>query len=139
MPIPLSLTAYNIMDIESFRNYCLSKSGVTEMFPFDDRVLVFKVMGKMFALTDVPSFESINLKCDPEKALILREMHAGVTPGYHMNKQHWNTVLMDGSVPDHLVYQWIDDAYRLVVRKLPRTMRDQLAGEYEFRNTLPST
>ncbi|MEL6539479.1 MAG: MmcQ/YjbR family DNA-binding protein [Bacteroidota bacterium] len=116
------------MDIESFRSYCLCKEKVTETFPFDERTLVFKVAGKMFALADVHLFESINLKCDPEKALLLRETYAGVTPGYHMNKEHWNTVSMDGSIPDNLICQWIDDSYNLVVSKLPRNVRDNLAS-----------
>ncbi len=114
------------MNIESFRTYCLQKAGVTEELPFDDRTLVFKVLGKMFALTDVTLFGSVNLKCAPEKALQLRATYIGVTPGYHMNKKHWNTVLMDGSIPDSLIYRWIDDSYQLVVEKLPRAARNQL-------------
>ena len=114
------------MDIESFRAYCLAKDGVTEELPFDNQTLVFKVMGKMFALTDVDLFESINLKCDPEEAALLRERYDAVVPGYHMNKQHWNTVLMDGSLPDTLVTQWIDQSYDLVVAKLPRKVRSDL-------------
>ncbi|MEL6152598.1 MAG: MmcQ/YjbR family DNA-binding protein [Bacteroidota bacterium] len=114
------------MNIESFRKYCLQKVGATEDFPFDNQTLVFKVLGKMFALTDLTLFESVNLKCAPEKALQLRAAHLGVTPGYHMNKKHWNTVKIDGSIPDALLYQWIDDSYQLVINKLPRAMRDQL-------------
>ncbi len=109
------------MDIESFRNHCLSKNGVTEEFPFDQNTLVFKVMGKMFALTDIDLFESINLKCDPEEALVLREKYPAVIPGYHMNKKHWNTIKMEGNVPDNLVKQWIDNSYNLVVNKLSKT------------------
>ncbi len=77
----------------------------------------------MFALADVDLFTSVNLKCDPEEAALLREHHAGVLPGYHMSKKHWNTVLMDGSVSDTLVIQWIDDSYELVVAKLPKKLR----------------
>lgn len=108
------------MDIETYRNYCLRKKGVSETFPFDKRTLVYKVMDKMFALTNVDTFESINLKCDPEIALQLRELYEGVIPGYHMNKKCWNTVKVDGCIPDSLLYQWIDDSYRLVVEKLPK-------------------
>lgn len=106
------------MDIEAYRNYCLAKKGVTEEFPFDAHTLVYKVMGKMFSLADIDTFQSINLKCIPEKALQLREAYEEVTPGYHMNKKHWNTVRTDGSVSDNLLYQWIDDSYKLVADKL---------------------
>ena len=114
------------MDIVSFRNYCLSKKGVTEEFPFDNNTLVFKVCGKMFALADVDEFESINLKCDPEEAVLLREQYPAVVPGYHMNKKHWNTVVMDGSVGDRLLTQWIDHSYELVVQKLTKVQKEQL-------------
>ncbi|HEU4471692.1 MAG TPA: MmcQ/YjbR family DNA-binding protein [Flavisolibacter sp.] len=114
------------MDIEAYREYCLSLTGVTEGFPFDERTLVFYVKGKMFALTDVDAFSSINLKCDPELAVELRERYAAVRPGYHMNKKHWNTVEIDGSVPDRLIRQWIRDSYDLVVAKLPKKDREGL-------------
>jgi len=114
------------MNIESYREYCLKKPGVTEEFPFDQNTLVFKVSGKMFALADVESFGSINLKCDPEEAVYLREKYPAVRPGYHMNKQHWNTVEMDGSLSDNLLKKWIDDSYNLVVEKLPKKQRDEL-------------
>jgi len=109
------------MDIESFRNHCLAKKGVTEEFPFDLNTMVFKVMGKMFALTDIDLFESINLKCDPEVALVLREKYPAVIPGFHMNKKHWNTIKMEGDVPNNLIEQWIDNSYNLVINKLPKT------------------
>ncbi|MBK7651360.1 MAG: MmcQ/YjbR family DNA-binding protein [Flammeovirgaceae bacterium] len=114
------------MNIETFRSYCLSKKGVSEEFPFDENTLVFKVMGKMFALTDLDNFESVNLKCDPEKAVQLREEFSSVMPGYHMNKKHWNTVLMDSGISDRLVKEWIDDSYSLVVDSLPKRMRQEL-------------
>lgn len=114
------------MDIESFRAYCLKKKGVTEEFPFGEGVLVFKVMGKMFALTDVETFESVNLKVDPEKGAELREAYPAVQPGYHMNKKHWNTVMMDGSLPDKLVREWIDDSYALVASKLTKREKSAL-------------
>jgi len=114
------------LNIESFRSFCLSRKGVTEEFPFDENTLVFKVMGKMFALTDLQSFESINLKCDPEMAVQLREQHASVLPGYHMNKRHWITVLMDGSVPDRLIREWIEISYGLIVARLPKSKKTEL-------------
>ena len=114
------------MNIENYRDYCLSKAGVTEAFPFDENTLVFKVMGKMFALADVDEFESVNLKCDPELALKLRETYVGVRPGYHMNKKHWNTVSMDGSLPDEKIKEWIDHSYALVVAGLPKKVREEL-------------
>lgn len=102
------------MNLESFREYCLKKSGAREEFPFGEETMVFKVEGKMFALTDVETFASINLKCDPEVAVELREQYPSVQPGYHMNKKHWNTIVMDGSIPDRLVKEWIDSSYSLV-------------------------
>jgi predicted DNA-binding protein (MmcQ/YjbR family) len=114
------------MNIEEFRDFCLSMNGVTEEFPFDQETLVFKVMGKMFALTDVDTFESINLKCDPERAIELREQYPAVLPGYHMNKKHWNTVLANGEIPDPLLKQWTRDSYDLVVSGLPKKDRLQL-------------
>ena len=114
------------MNIEEFRELCLLKKGVTEEFPFDAETLVFKVMGKMFALADVDLFESINLKCDPERSVELREQFTGVVPGFHMNKNHWNTVSMDGSVPDKLAIELIDHSYDLVASKLPRRLKVEL-------------
>jgi predicted DNA-binding protein (MmcQ/YjbR family) len=114
------------LNVEQFRSYCLDKRAVTEEFPFGEDTLVFKVMGKMFALADVTVFESINLKCDPEQAVQLREQYPGVLPGYHMNKKHWNTVLMDGSLPDKLTMSWIDDSYNLVVASLPARVKAEL-------------
>ena len=114
------------MNIESFRAYCLAKPGTSESLPFDNQILVFKVADKMFALTDVDLFTSINLKCDPEQAALLREQYEAVQPGYHMNKKHWNTILMDGSVSDVLIKQWTDDSYNLVISKLPQRVRAAL-------------
>lgn len=109
------------MNIEEFRDFCLSLNKVTEEFPFDNNTLVFKVLGKMFALCDVDKFESINLKCDPTKAIQLREEHPGIViPGYHMNKKHWNTVVMDNNIPDEKIKDWITDSYDLVVAKLSK-------------------
>ncbi len=114
------------MDIESFRNYCIHKKGVIEDFPFDEDTIVFKVMGKMFALADVDAFKSVNLKSHPERSIELRERYSGISPGYHMNKVHWNTINMDGTVPDDLIIDLIDHSYNLVVDKLPKTVRNEL-------------
>lgn len=114
------------MTLSAFRAYCLSKKGATEEFPFDENTAVYKVMDKMFALADVHLFDSINLKCDPDKALVLREQYEQVQPGYHMNKKHWNTILVDGVLPESLLRQWIDDSYALVVEGLPLKFRVRL-------------
>jgi len=116
------------MDIESYREYCLSKPGVTEELPFGPDTLVFKVMGKMFSATGIETFESINLKCDPEEAVRLREEYSAILPGYHMNKKHWNTVLMDGTLPVALVRKMIDDSYQLVVNSLTKKLQAELEG-----------
>jgi predicted DNA-binding protein (MmcQ/YjbR family) len=100
---------------------CLSLKGVTEEFPFGENTLVHKVMGKMFALTDIENFKSINLKVNPETGVELRERYPSVLPGYHMNKKHWITVMMDGSVPDRQLRQWILDSYNLVAAGLTKT------------------
>lgn len=115
-----------IMNIEEFREYCLTKVEVTEGFPFDETTLVFKVFDKMFALTDVEGEFTINLKCNPDKAIELRERYSCVIPGYHMNKKHWNTVIVDGSVSDDLIKEWIDESYSLIVQKLPLKLRNKL-------------
>lgn len=124
----LKITDYElrIMNIEKFRTYCMSMKGVTEEFPFDESTLVFKVGGKMFALLDVDTFESVNLKCDPEKAIELRERYTAVQPGFHMNKKHWNTVKIDGSLPDPLILEWLDDSYELVYEKLPNSVKESI-------------
>lgn len=114
------------MNIETFRDYCLQKNHVTEEFPFGEDTLVYKVMGKMFALTDIDLFTSINLKCHPEEAVLLRDQYPAVQAGYHMNKAHWNTILMDNSIPDYLIKLWIDHSYLLVVDKLPAKVKRQI-------------
>lgn len=117
------------MDFRALRDYCTGRPGVTEEFPFDETSLVFKVMGKMFALTDVEALPlTINLKCDPDLAVELRERYPAVQPGYHMNKTHWNTVELDGSLSDEEVRKMIDHSYELVVRGLPRKDRARLTG-----------
>ena len=117
------------MTLEAFRSECLKKKGVTEETPFGPDTLVYKVAGKMFALTGMSDFDSVNLKADPEAAVELREKYEAVLPGYHMNKKHWNTVLMDGSIPDKLVLQWLEDSYQLVragLTKKEKTALDKL-------------
>jgi predicted DNA-binding protein (MmcQ/YjbR family) len=114
------------MNIEDLRQYCLLKKGVTESFPFDDVTLVFKVMDKIFLLTNLDGELSVNLKCSPDKAEELRAEYPSVFPGYHMNKKHWNTVLIDGSIMDKMIYEWIDISYRLVADSLPKNLKDKL-------------
>jgi len=104
------------MNIETLREYCISKKGATEGFPFGEDTLVFKTDGKIFALVNLDGDLSINLKCEPAFALELRERYASVTPGYHMNKKHWNTVLLDETISDKEIFSWIDHSYELVKR-----------------------
>ena len=115
-----------LMNIEELRDYCIAKPGVTEEFPFDETTLVFKVMGKMFVLTNLDGDWSLNLKCDPERALELRERYPAILPGWHMNKSLWNTVMMDGSLSSKLILEMIDHSYQLVVDKLPRKLKETL-------------
>ena len=106
------------MNVEEIRKYCIVKAGVTESLPFNDTALVFKVAGKMFALLDLSDdSRGITLKCDPTMAIELREKYSAVTPAWHFNKKHWNTILVDGSVPDKEILFWIDHSYNLVLRK----------------------
>lgn len=109
------------MNTEDIRAYCLLKKAVTEGFPFDDETLVFKVGGKIFALLALENGR-INLKCDPEKAIELREQYNSITPGYHMNKQHWNT-LIPNELPNKLIAELIDHSYDLVLKSLPRKIQ----------------
>ncbi len=114
------------MDVEQIREYCLSNERVTEGFPFNDTALVFKVAGKMFALLDLSEENrGLSLKCDPELAIELREQHPEVEPAYHFNKKHWNSVILDGSIPDDLLLEWLDHSYELVVASLPLKARQQ--------------
>ncbi len=116
------------MNIEVFRDYCLSKKGVTESFPFDEKTLVFKVMGKMFALSGLEHIPArANLKCDPERALELREEYDGlITAGYHMSKKHWNTVELESNIPQSLLIEMIDHSYDLVVKGLTKKLKEEL-------------
>ncbi|WP_340075137.1 MmcQ/YjbR family DNA-binding protein [Leptobacterium sp. I13] len=119
------------MNIEELRDYCIRKKGVTESFPFNQDVLVFKVMGKMYALLSLKAWEegnpTINLKCDPEKALILREQYESIYAGYHMNKKHWNTIaLKNGTISKSLLKELMDHSYDVVVQGLPRKVQEEL-------------
>jgi predicted DNA-binding protein (MmcQ/YjbR family) len=114
------------MTLDYFREYCLSFKGTTEELPFDENTLVFKVLGKMFALCNMMSFEFTNLKCDPEKAVNLREEHTAVTPAWQMNKKHWNSVSFMGDLSDQQIENWIEDSYNLVVKNMPKKLREQL-------------
>ncbi len=114
------------MDLEAIRNHCLKKKGVTEELPFGEDTPVYKVMGKMFLLASLSYPITINIKCDPEKAMDLRERYSSVTPGYHMNKTHWNTVLLDGSVTNREILKWIDESYGLVLEGLKKSDKVKL-------------
>jgi len=115
------------MDLESFREYCLSKPGATEDMPFGEDVLVFRVGGKMFALASLDEIPATaNLKCDPDLALELRDRYEQVRPGYHMNKKHWNTVEIDSGIPDAELRKMIDHSYELVTKSLPKAERKKL-------------
>lgn len=108
------------MNIEQLREYCISCKGVTETFPFDEDTLVFKVSGKAFALISLSEANSVNLKCDPERALLLRAEYQAIVPGYHMNKKHWNTVVFNQDAADSLILELVEHSYNLVVASLTR-------------------
>lgn len=116
------------MNVEEFRDYCMNKKGVTEGFPFDETTIVFKVMGKMFALSGIEDFASINLKCDPERAIELREQYHSINPGWHMNKKHWNTVEVNGDANDQKIYELIDHSYDLVKQSLTKKLKEELGN-----------
>lgn len=108
------------MNIESFRTYCLSKPHATEHFPFDEDTLVFKIGDeRMFALISLSEADRVNLKCDPERAIELRERFSAVQPGFHMSKKHWNTVFFNRELSDNELFELIDHSYDLVYKKLP--------------------
>ncbi|EDP98162.1 MmcQ/YjbR family DNA-binding protein [Kordia algicida OT-1] len=121
------------MNIELLREYCISKLAVTETFPFDEDVLVFKVLGKMFALTSLKGWESgtpsVNLKCDPDKAEELRGEYESIKPGFHMSKKHWNTVeLHQGELSNAFIQELIDESYRLVIKGMTKKQKAELAN-----------
>ncbi|MHB8336816.1 MAG: MmcQ/YjbR family DNA-binding protein [Ignavibacteriaceae bacterium] len=115
------------MDLETVREYCLNKKGVTESLPFDEDTPVYKVMGKIFLIANINPPVSINIKCDPEKAVELREHYSAVTPGYHMNKMHWNTIFFENAIPNKFILEWIDDSYNLIVDGLKKTEKQKLS------------
>lgn len=126
------------MTLEEFNQYCLAKPGVTADYPFKGECVWMKVLGKMFALANVQAmkmdgqmvdtFHFINLKCSPDKALELREAHAAIVPGWHQNKEHWNTLYMDGSLEHQLVKELVDHSYDIVLQSLPKKQKDQLTS-----------
>ena len=117
------------MNLETLHQYCISKNGVTEHFPFDDDALVFKIGNKMYAITALSSFEkgmpSVSLKCNPEKAAELRANHDDIQPGWHLNKVHWNTVKINAAVPDKMIFDLIDHSYELVFSSLPKKIQSE--------------
>ncbi len=114
------------MHIESLRSYCLSLPEAEEGLPFGGDTLVFSVRGKMFCATGIDDFEFINVKCDPEKAIDLRERYEDVVPGFHMNKRHWNSIRTGTLIPDAQIQEWIRDSYRLVVAGMTKKQREGL-------------
>ena len=110
---------------EEFHSYCLALPHTEDCFPFNETTLVFKVHGKMFALGDIENWSFLNLKCDPDKALELRAENEGITPAYHMNKKHWNSVDVLGKVSRQEIFDLIDHSYQLVFNSLPKKIRDQ--------------
>lgn len=126
------------MDLETFNHYCLSKKGVTASYPFKGETVWMKVAGKMFAMANVqemmkdgeliPSFHFVNLKCDPQKAEELRTSHHAIQPGWHQNKTHWNSLYMDGSLNDHLIFELIDHSYNIVFDSLSNKVKEELSS-----------
>lgn len=115
------------MNIEEFREYCLSKKHVTECFPFDEKTLVFKVAGKMFALSGLERYPStVNLKCDPEKAIVLREEYSDIFEGFHMSKKHWNSVIIENNLSNKFIKELIDHSYNLVIKGMPKKEQQKL-------------
>ncbi len=114
------------MNIEELRSFCLNLPGAPESFLFDDVTLVFNAGGKMFALTNLDGPLSVNLKCEPEKAIELREPYSEVSPGYHMSKLHWNTIDLTGVIPDKLIHQWTIDSYNLVFNSQSQKVKESI-------------
>ncbi len=117
-----------MIDVEYISSYCLAKKGVVETFPFNETTLVFKVMGKMFALLPLENGDRIALKCDPERAMELREEWEEITGAFHMNKKHWNTVMTSGRISVELLRELIDHSYDLVVASLKKSLKEELAA-----------
>jgi len=117
------------MNVEEVRQFCIAKKGVSEGFPFDEVTLVIKVGGKIFLLMNLEKDPSLNLKCDPERSIDLRERYEEIIPGYHMNKKHWNTVRLEGNLPDSLIRELISQSYDLVYDSLPRKAKEEVGRE----------
>lgn len=117
------LEAFFNLNTEFIREYCIAKPSVTEGFPFGGDILVFKVQQKIFLILSLDETQTFNVKCDPEQALIYRANFPEITPGYHMNKQHWNTVSFNGNLPNSLITEMIDHSYQLVFNNLPKKPR----------------
>ena len=111
------------MYLEEYRNFCLGLKGVSECTPFDENTLVFKVLGKMFVLTGMANYSSINLKCDPEYALELREQYEFIKPGFHMNKKHWNTLYDPSLIDEKLIKELTQHSYNMVVSKMTKKQK----------------
>jgi len=125
------------MNLEELRDFCLSLPGAEEGCPFDQRTLVFSVRGKMFCATDIEDFDQVNLKCDPEEALALREEYEEVIPGSHMNKKHWNSVKTGGNITGQLWREWIKKSYDLVIAGLPKKVQRELnTGDHKNKLAL---
>ena len=119
------------MNVEQAREYCISKKGATESFPFDDTSLVMKVMGKMFALIDLESANSIALKCNPDYAIELREQYSAISGAYHFNKKYWNGVIFNSDVDDKLIKHLIDHSYEEVIKKFTKKLRNEYEAQHE--------
>jgi len=120
------LPVFHSMTLEQLRNFCLSLPGTSEYLPFDENTLAFRVGSKIFALVDIELTESVNLKCNPERAVELRELHDEIVPGYHMNKKHWNTVSLKGSLSIVLLCDLIKHSYELVYKSLPKNEKSEI-------------
>ncbi len=115
------------MIFEKIRFYCLAKPGVEECFPFDESTLVFKVLGKMFLITDLNNTTAITVKCDSEKAIELRERYSEIQPGYHTNKKYWNTIALNGNLSDDFLIEMIHHSYEEVVKKMPKHSQQKIS------------
>lgn len=123
------------MNIEECRELCLSFPHVTEEFPFDETTLVFKVFNKMFACMGIMPFDTVALKCDPEKAIEWREKYPEISPAFHFNKKYWNGVYMHGNLPDKFIEELVEHSYREVIKKLPKSFVKEHFPEFSLTRT----
>jgi predicted DNA-binding protein (MmcQ/YjbR family) len=119
------------INLKDYKTSCLNLKNAEETMPFDKSTLVFSIVGKMFSSTNLETFEFFNVKCEPEKASPLSEKYHAVTPSYYMNKKHWNSIKMDGSISDRQIKKWIEDSYNLVVAKLPKKVQKEVESTNE--------